>query len=451
MFPLQSDRARGEEVPGHFVSMLNAIKVDQPLSVIGISRDCIAIYGASTSQEGASLVLYNLQFKVIGSKQQFKIYFNNSRMWVIDKFIFLAVSQTLAVVTFRISNEQLSDMIGSQRLTDLSASVDTECINVDGELEQELEFDAEKQFEANALDESEHSDFDDDEFIHPTTKDYCDGKTSVFEDDEMVERDLRRLQRYNLDVAIERDDKLLPNMVQLTISSNVNDSTFSTEPVRCLIKELQQAGASEYEISDCVVPLLIESNQENDILTCLRTYSNISEKAIALALNHFVKLARTNETENLPDDVKVDSDYTRSINAVLSCSFNREHILDHLRSKLDLNEVLYLLTHIFTLLESNDVQLEERPQNECDFGDDELLIKWAITLIDSHFQQFIILRDTKLIDLLSKWKQFVDALVSDIEQSKSISAILYNLINGKPINKESKTSKWYSVEAFKLY
>lgn len=132
-----------EDAPGHFVSMLPAINVDYPLSILGVSRDCVAIYGAHATQEGGALILYNTQFKVIESKQLFKVFFTNSQLWCVDTHIFLAAGQKLAVISFRISKEHLSDMLGSQRCINLHTFVDTECINSDAELEEILEFDKE--------------------------------------------------------------------------------------------------------------------------------------------------------------------------------------------------------------------------------------------------------------------------------------------------------------------
>lgn len=132
-----------EDAPGHFVSMLPAISVDYPLSILGVSRDCIAIYGANATQEGGALILYNTQFKVIESKQLFKVFFTNSQLWCVDTHIFLAAGQKLAVISFRISKEHLSDMLGSQRCINLNTFVDTECINTDAGLEEVLEFDKE--------------------------------------------------------------------------------------------------------------------------------------------------------------------------------------------------------------------------------------------------------------------------------------------------------------------
>lgn len=445
MMPLRHDSL--EDVPGHFVSMLNAINVDQPLSVIGISRDCIAIYGATASpQEGGSLILYNTQFKVIESKQFFKIYFNNSRLWIVDKYIFLAVGQKLAVVSFRISKDQLSDMIGSQRVVDLSVSVDTECINVDGQLEEMLEFDMATQLQVNS----------NQILTNGTQNEHWNNVEEsitriAYENFENVKTDIRSLQQYDIIVNVRREEDLLPDMLQLNLSSNANDTIFNTESIRVLAYELNKIGASEYEITDCLVPLIIKAKLTDDLITCLRKYSNISDKMLARSLKYFLDLINETETVNLPDDEKTINSYSKQLNTVLSCSFNQELIVDHLRTNLNFDDVQFLLNHIFNALESNEVQLEERPQLGNDFDDDTLLIQWFSTLIDSHLHQFIISRDTKLVKLLTKWKNLVENYVSDIQQTKSTAAILYQLVDGKSSFKESQGSKWYSVEAFKLY
>lgn len=441
--PLRATTSLSENVPGDFVAMMNVINVEHPLSILGIDRDCIAIYGSHAAQDGASLILYNTQFKVIESKQQFKVYFNNSRLWTIEKFIFLAVGEVLGVVKFRVSKEQLSDMVGSQRVTDLSTYVDTECINADGLLEDMIEFDMAAQI-APGKSLNNHSQTNGVRTVIPSIR---NNTNTPYEFVENVENDLRTLQKYDVAVEIQEDEDLVPGMLQLKLSSNVNSDPFCVGSIQALANELERIGASEYEITDCMIPLLLAAERDNDLLTCLRTYSNISEQSLAAALKYFVDAARARTTESLTDDDKT----VNGLNAVLSGTFDQALILDHLRTKLNTDDVLYLLKHIFAALESDEVQLEQRPQIDNSFGDDEHLIKWVCALIDSHFQQFIISRDDKLIHLLTKWKAFLDGLVQDIQQTTSISAALQNLLDGKTIKNDSSGSKWYSVEAFKLY
>lgn len=443
LLPLRAHTSLSENVPGDFVAMINVINMERPLSILGIDHDSIAIYGANATQDGGTLILFNTQYKVIESKQHFKVYFDNSRLWAIEKFIFLAAGQVLGVAKFRVSKEQLSDMIGSQRVTDLTTYVDTECINADGVLEDMIEFDMAGQISAdNSL--NRHSQTNG---IHTVPPSIEIDANKPYELIENVENDFKTLQKYDVRVEIEEDENLVPGMLQLKLSSNVNSDPFSATSIQALANELERIGASEYEITECMIPLLLQAKLDEDLLTCLRTYSNISEQSLAAALKYFVDTARVKRTESLSDDDKT----VNGLNAVLSNSFDQELILSYLRTKLDTDDVLYLLKHIFATIESDDVQLEQRPQIDNSFGDDEQLIKWVCALIDSHFQQFLISRDDKLIVLLTNWKELIDGLVQDIRQTTTVSAALRNLLDGKTIKNESSGSKWYSVEAFKLY
>lgn len=443
LLPLRASSSLSEKVPGDFVAMINAIKVNQRLSLLGIDRDCIAIYGANATQEGGSLILYNTQFKVVESKQHFKVYFDNSRLWAIGHFIFLAVGQILGVAKFRVSKEQLSDMVGSQRVTDLSKYVDTECINADGVLEDMIEFDMAATLAAGKP-LNQHSQTNG---VHTAPASIKIDANQPYELVENVENDFQTLQKYDLAVELEEDADLVPGMIQLRLSSSANSEPFSATSIQALANELERIGASEYEITDCMIPLLVKGKLDADLLTCLRSYSNVSEQSLVVALKYFVAAARSKTSESLTDDDKTVS----GLNAVLSGTFDYELILDHLRTKLDTDDVLHLLNHIFAALESDEAHLEPRPQIDNSFGDDDQLISWVSALIDSHFQHFIISRDAKLINLLTKWKELVDDLVLDIQQTSTVSAALQNLVEGKSIKTEGRGSKWYSVEAFKLY
>lgn len=427
-------------MPGDFVAMINAINVGTRLSILGIHCDCIAIYGANATQDGGTLILYNTQFKVIESKQHFKVYFDNPRLWTFEKYLFLAVGQVLGVVKFRVSQEQLADMIGSQRVTDATPYIDTECINADGGLEDMIEFDP-------VVDSTlkRHSETNGVRAVMPPAVETDANRP--FELVESVEDDFRTLQKYDLSVQIEEDEELVPGMLQLKLSSNVNSDPYSATSIQALANELEWIGASEYEITECMISLLLKRKLDDDVLTCLRTYSNVSERSLAAALKHFVDAARSKTTASVTDDDKT----VNGVNAVLSSTFDHELILSHLRTKLDIDDVVYVLKHIFAAIESDEVQLEQRPQIDNSFGDDEQLVKWACALIDAHLQQFIISRDTKLIDLLTGWKELIDGVVQDIQQTTSIAATLQNLLAGKTIKSDSSGSKWYSVEAFKLY
>lgn len=433
----------GKDTPGHFVSMLTAINVDHPLSVLGVSRDCIAIYGANATQEGAALILYNTQFKVIESKQLFKVFFTNSRLWTVDTYIFLAAGQKLAVFSFRISKEQLSDMLGSQRSMNLTSFVDTECINTDAELEEQLEFDskASSHGNANGTDTNGHTDYD----MHELN---LDEKSRAYEQPDDVIGDLRSMQQNDIQIDINLDDDLLADMVELKLSASTNSQHFDSKTIHLLVAELERIGESEISISNMIIPMCIESNLPDDLVVCIRNYTNISEKMLAISIKYLIGKIRT-ECANNED---LSTQFYSKLNAVLSCSFQPELMLEQLRAYLNFEDVLLLLNHIYAALTSDTKQLEERPQcGDTEDDEDILLVKWFTVIIDSHFHQFILSRDSQLIEKLTKWKESVDSLLVDIQQSKTVSAMLYNLLDGKLIAKENIATKWYSIEEVKLY
>lgn len=432
-----------EAAPGHFVSMLTAINVDHPLCVLGISRDCIAIYGANATQEGATLLLYNTQFKVIESKQLFKVFFTNSRLWTVDTHIFLAAGQKLAVISFRISKEQLSDMLGSQRSMNLTSFVDTECINTDAELEEVLEYDKTVVTQTNGEATNGHVDYDmsDIDDIH------TDKRQRAFERPDELLADLRSLQQNDILIDIKMDDDLLADMAELKLSTNTNNTHFDNKTIHSMATELERMGESEIAISNMIIPMCIESNLPNDLIICIRNYSNISEKMLAMSIKYFLDKIRNQTTS---DSEIVSDEYRLQLNAILSCPFESELMVEQLRAYVNFDGVLILLNHIFNALQSNEKQLENRPQNGDPIDEDILLVKWFTVIVDSHFHQFILSRDKSLIDQLTKWKEIVDNFLVDIQQSKIISAMLYNLVDSKLMSK-NVTTKWYSIEEVKLY
>lgn len=426
-----------EEAPGHFVSMLTAINVDHPLSVLGVSRDCIAIYGANASQEGGALFLYNTQFKVIESKQLFKVFFTNSRLWTVDTHIFLAAGQKLAVISFRISKEQLSDMLGSQRSMNLTSFVDTECINTDAELEEVLEYEKINASTTDAENTNGHLDYEMDEIndIH------IDRRQRAFERPDDLLADFRSLQQNDILVDIKFDNDLLADMAELKLSSNTNSTQFINKTIHSIVAALERIGESEIAISNIIIPMCIDSNLSEDLVICIRNYSNISEKMLAISIKYFIDKIRNESTELLQSQ----------LNTVLSCSFEPELMIKQLRAYLNFEDVLLVLNHIFNAIQSEEKKLEERPQNDDLQDEDILLVKWFTVVIDSHFHQFILSRDAQLVEQLTKWKEIVDNLLIDIQQSKTISAMLYNLVDSKLMARENVATKWYSVEEVKLY
>lgn len=447
MLPLREDDSKND-APGYFMAMLSLFKVDQPLAIVGVSKDCVAIYGANDQQEGATLVLYNTRFSVAQSKQFFKVYFNNARIWVIGKYILLAYGQTLACASFRISKEQLADMIGTQRTNDLTNLVDKDCINEEVELEESFTIDIAKQMLSNELASPAVLNYNGDVVGKEWINLNSNNKTIPLESVEAVENDLKMLYNHDMGLEIYRGEVLLSDTVQTKLSNNQQDELFKIDEILLLTSEMEKCGASEFEISEKCVPVLIKANLPGELVTCLRKYTNISEKMLVRSLKFLLGLSHSSVSQR--GRFEMSEQQIGYVNVVLSCSFNEDIIKDHLRT-LDFDEVLCLMTHIYGLLESVEKTLDEAAQLADNFDEDIQLLNWFMVLLDAHYQQFILSRQAKLPQMLAKWKELIDGHCVALREMKSVSAVLYNLVRGNALTTDKQSSKWYSVEAVKLY
>lgn len=473
MMPLRCDEPTSQaNVPGYFVAMLNLFKVDQPLTIRGVGNDCVAIYGANAQQEGASLVLYNTRFNVAQSKQFFKVYFNNARIWVLGKHILLAYGQTLACVSFRIHREQLAGMVGSQRSNDYTSIIDQDSINEEAALEEAISFDAARQQLANESRPSAG------EAITTTAPAATNGfettaaSTQVAEVAASVQRDLSRLYGHDVLVDIRRGELFLSDTVQVQIGSNIRDSGFDVDEVLLLSAEMEKGGASEFDITERVIPMLIAAQLPDELVRCLRKYANISDRMLMKALKYFLNMSTTaaavaeegnGNSSGAVSTVRrqrlvIDPARAAYVNVVLSRSFAADQLMGYLRSELDFSEVLCLLEHITALLAAATGDggcgaggLEEMVQFGDAFNQDLQLLAWFELIVDAHYQQFVLSHNKDLLALLSKWTEYINEQIESVRNMKSLSAELYNLVNGKSLATDRQSSKWYSVEMIKLY
>lgn len=115
--------------------------------MIALNMTYIAMYGAEPSQEGASLQIYNTQFKVTQSKTQLKLFTLGSKLWLIEDCILLTIGQNLAVVPFHVATEQLAALVGSHRnrIKDDEISIISE-ITVEDGWETDVEIDEKQIF-----------------------------------------------------------------------------------------------------------------------------------------------------------------------------------------------------------------------------------------------------------------------------------------------------------------
>lgn len=464
----EDDSSEMSKSIGNFISILNTINTTQPLSLIGISKNYIALYASNLNQEGATLLLYNIQFKVVQAKQFFKVYFSNSRFWLCENHILLAFGQTLSVVPFKISKKQLSDMVGTQKNLDLQNYVDNESINEDCDFE-DYSF-------VGTMDVI----LDDNNEKQDTNGDH---RFKIFENVEKFETSLKSACKTGLQLDIIRNSTLPKDNIQMHLMSNADNSigplVFS-EQFEGFVNELEMHGFCEEEISDKILPIMIEANASLDIGKCLKRYSIVSERALVAALKYALACKPASKTETM-DVAKLLNNYPHAdmppsktseqlsnlnvirchdvldhsgqdlLNIVLSCSFNRHTMLPLIRQQIDFGSMLCLLDYLAYLLIDPIANLAESPTKGVDFDSDEKVVEWCTILIDAHYQQIVISRDgdvkTKIVSLMNVVKRHIE----NLNELKSVAATIRRIIERKNTKCEKRYNQWYNVETVQLY
>ncbi|KAL9907248.1 nucleolar protein 11 [Glossina fuscipes fuscipes] len=490
------DCAQPERSPGTFVSMLSHLKVDSSLSLLGLSGHSVAIYGANYGQkkesEGASLLIYNLQYKVIKVKQFFKVYFDFSKLWSIDNHILLALGQNLSVVQYRVSKELLSELVGTQVCNDYQTSVEGDQINEDDYIQDYLQYTT----NIGKCTELEYQ---------PKRTHYineADGRSIPFMGVENFEKDLNHIKHINLHVDV-RQASVACNDEQITLMSNHNDDGFTCRKIQIIASQMEKAGASEHEITEKLLWLLIKAELLTDIGVCLKRYTNISEKMLSKTLNFILKQFEitnpatkeqpaSNETllfnghrNSIVNsiDIKSEDKYEMDkknkkksyipysdrlskeaagtlqteikdiLNILLSCNFDFTVIANYIRQDIGYSEALILLEHLYDMLTDPDITaFEERPSHEHTSVEFELqILRWFGVFLNTHFQKLALSKDVKLIEILLRWQELFIQYKHEIIELQETSALLYNIIQRKKLAEDRDYSKWYSIEQIHLF
>uniref|UniRef100_A0A182J4C1 Uncharacterized protein n=1 Tax=Anopheles atroparvus TaxID=41427 RepID=A0A182J4C1_ANOAO len=469
-----------QEGVGNFIEMIHTIDVNQPLSLASIGKDYIAMYAGNTNQDGATLALFNVQVKVFQAKQYFKVYFRASRFWVIESNILLAFGQTLAVVPFKISKEQLSDMIGSQCTSfDLSHTIDDESLNEEGEFFDVYTYGGslppieEQSGDADDADEEAEENANGSDHEQAPTLHRLNGEQEF-------EAMLRKAYQVSaLPIDVMADDTLPEDMVQLKLFNNP-DNTLGPlvfeQKFEIIAEELERSGCSEVEICNKLVPWLVQADLPDELAKCLKRYSVISEQTIVKALNYAMSLPEEPLDEGVEDNgnsaidtittvleeplpnqnVFVDAQCAHRshrdlLNIVLSCSFNRTDMIPFVRTELSYPKVTKLLQHLEYLLVDPMATLSETLHTADTFDSDEKTVEWITVLLDAHFQQFILSKDDGTQEQIKRMLRIVDEHIECLRQLKALAPTLQRLMETKKEDKRSGRNQLYSIETIQLY
>ncbi|XP_035721818.1 nucleolar protein 11-like isoform X1 [Vespa mandarinia] len=99
--------------PSKLLSVITNIDTKYPVIMTALNETMIAAYGADVSEEGAILMIYNVQFKLVQATQKLKLYTKEAKLWRVEDKLLLAANRHLAVAPYRLAPQRIAAMLGS--------------------------------------------------------------------------------------------------------------------------------------------------------------------------------------------------------------------------------------------------------------------------------------------------------------------------------------------------
>lgn len=387
---------------GHFMEMINFVKLDKPFSICSPAKNYIAMYAGNAAQEGASLMLYNIQYSIIEAKQNFKVLFNNSRLWTLGSNILLAMGQSLSVFPFYVAEEELLHLIGSMKCASIQerATVQNDMIDEGSEEQNLIEFKQNMPPGSYSLEKREK----------PLTSQGFDELV-----DTLLGTTAVRL--------FEAEDEATTRVV---LNENPEEGVLSL-PVRTLVKALESQGYSEMEITNELVPQLISHGGDKDLMVVLRKFTTLSEGVIVECLKKGIR-----------------SDDKALLGLILSIEFEEEYLTSHLRKKLAIEDVLFLAQYLYKVL-SGTVSCAE--VDEVDLS--EVVLRWLMCLIDAHYTNILLSKSKEMVKEFTKWRVLIEQHIEGLQKLTSFSAMVERMAQAKSTIVKP-TSKWYNIEVIRI-
>lgn len=210
------------------------------------------------------------------------------------------------------------------------------------------------------------------------------------------------------------------------------------------VLNLTNEGLSNTEIPQRIISQLLESKDMASIAWCLGNFKNIPEKLLVDLLSFSFETNQPKKPMQNGDVGKkrlksITFDQDEFLDKLFGVSYTDIYLLTHLKSSLTFDQVLRLFQHLVDRLDRHE-KLEQH------------LYEWTSLLLDSHYQDFLLVRDPEALKHLEK----LDAVLADhfqlLKDLENLRPMLVRLIQGKPLKPAKQDfNKFYSIEEVKLY
>nr|CAD7463192.1 unnamed protein product [Timema tahoe] len=407
--PLFSD-----EFPGNLVHVVSAVSTKHPVAITALSSNHLAMFGADPSEEGARLLIYNLQFNLVQSHHQFKLFSNPPKMWHVDQKLLVAIGGNLAVVPYQLETERLEALVGSHKTVTQQAASDVEIVT---EL-QEVAWTKDNQIEDT------HNDAP-----------------------QIIQQELRNLESSGRpQSSLQLQDRLCKRTTRrrhditawLKLMCIAGGKTFPSCKIG--IQHVKHFMAPQKDATKNWKKKLPEGNISSNESSSQHLSSSATREE-KMDVDGYHTLVKVNGEVN--KGVSFPSAVCQLLNATLNIPFSDMILLPYLRN-VSFSYTLILLRYLV------DFQIDKDDTEVV--LDQEHILEWITLLLDAHYQQYLLSKDPQILGLVKKLRHFIDIQLSYMEELKSLAPLLQGITAGKPLKKRSHLSnKWYSIDHLRLY
>ncbi|XP_011497898.1 PREDICTED: nucleolar protein 11 [Ceratosolen solmsi marchali] len=102
-----------DSIPGSLISVITSVNTKYPVVMVALNESTIAAYGADAYEEGAVLLIYNVQFKLVQAVQKLKLFTSDAKLWKIEDKLLLAANRHLAIAPYYLAEQRIEAMLGS--------------------------------------------------------------------------------------------------------------------------------------------------------------------------------------------------------------------------------------------------------------------------------------------------------------------------------------------------
>ncbi|XP_052128026.1 nucleolar protein 11-like isoform X3 [Frankliniella occidentalis] len=376
---------------GCAIYTVKAVSLKNVVAMTQISTHHLAIYGADPSEEGAMLVIVNTQFMLVQAHQHYKLFSNNTNLWIIGTSLLLVVGNSLAVVPFILDTERLCALIGSHKPLKSKSN----------EVEQILEM-----------------------------------ENVSWEDADNIKSSIETN-------AVNRKDWVGLKSVENLVAQGYSQAMLCEELIPFLIEKVK--------IHDIIqllkkLPDFPEESLVRILIFCLdspasafKSMKNQMENGVDSELMEVDGEDDSRDSQNAL--VELSQGQRILLDVIIRTPFSEAIILPYLRSRLNLPHCLALLQYIAQSL----------PQT-ANVSYSKSLLKWSAVLLDSHYQQLLLSKDECVSSTIFAIKELVESQVEYMEDLKVLQPILERVKCGQLFQKQNTlTNNFYSIETLRLY